>query len=126
MTRNSRATSASDKADVGSSNKSVHAGITVRLHDRIPATGEFHGKNSITTVIDKGPGKAALVTSRREVFDQNGTTTAVVQVGSQQYTVAAGQQFATSYKVVSISGTCGQFLYGDSPFTLCQGEQVIK
>lgn len=60
------------KADVGSSNKSVHAGITVRLHDRIPATGEFHGKNSITTVIDKGPGKAALVTSRREVFDQSG------------------------------------------------------
>ncbi len=61
-----------------------------------------------------------------EVFDQAGTTTAVVQVGSQQYTVAAGQVFATSYKVVAISGTCGQFLYGDSPFTLCQGEQVIK
>jgi hypothetical protein len=40
--------------------------------------------------------------------------------------VAAGQVFATSYKVVSISGTCGQFLYADSPFTLCQGQQVIK
>ena len=43
-----------------------------------------------------------------------------------QYTVAAGQVFATSYKVVSLSGTCGQFLYGDSPFSLCEGEQVIK
>lgn len=61
-----------------------------------------------------------------EVFDQSGTPTAVVQVGSEQFTVAAGQVFATSYKVVSISGTCGQFLYGDSPFSLCQGQQVIK
>ena len=23
-------------------------------------------------------------------------------------------------------GTCGQFMYGDSPFSLCEGEQVIK
>jgi hypothetical protein len=60
------------------------------------------------------------------VFDQAGTTLAVVQVGSTQYTVGAGQVFATSYKVVSLSGTCGQFLYGDSPFSLCEGEQVIK
>jgi hypothetical protein len=60
------------------------------------------------------------------VFDQAGVTSAVVQVGSTQYTVAAGQVFATSYKVVSLSGTCGQFMYGDSPFSLCEGEQVIK
>jgi hypothetical protein len=61
-----------------------------------------------------------------DVFDQAGVTSAVVQVGSTQYTVAAGQVFATSYKVVSLSGTCGQFMYGDSPFSLCEGEQVIK
>ncbi len=61
-----------------------------------------------------------------DVFDQAGTTVAVVQVGSTQYTVAAGQVFATSYKVVSLSGTCGQFMFGDSPFSLCKGEQVIK
>jgi hypothetical protein len=61
-----------------------------------------------------------------DVFDQGGVTMARVQVGSIVYTVAAGQTFAVSYKVVSISGTCGQFLYGDSPFSLCEGEQVIK
>ncbi len=61
-----------------------------------------------------------------DVFDQGGVTMARVQVGSTVYTVAAGQTFATSYKAVSISGTCGQFLYGDSPFSLCEGEQVIK
>jgi hypothetical protein len=61
-----------------------------------------------------------------DVFDQAGTTMARIQVGSTQYTVAAGQTFAVSYKVVSLSGTCGQFLYGDSPFELCENEQVIK
>jgi hypothetical protein len=40
--------------------------------------------------------------------------------------VAAGQTFAGSYKVVSLSGTCGQFLYGDSPFPLCENEQITK
>jgi hypothetical protein len=48
-------------------------------------------------------------------------------VGSTVWaTFTAGQTFATSYKVVSLSGTCGQFLFGDSPFSLCEGEQVIK
>jgi hypothetical protein len=61
-----------------------------------------------------------------DVFQQGGTTVAVVQVGSTQYTVAAGQVFAGSYKVVSLSGTCGQFMFGDSPFSLCEGQQVIK
>ncbi len=61
-----------------------------------------------------------------DVYEEGGATLAVVQVGSTQYTVAAGQVFATSYKVVSLSGTCGQFMYGDSPFSLCEGEQVIK
>jgi hypothetical protein len=61
-----------------------------------------------------------------DVFDQGGVTMARIQVGSTQYTVAAGQTFAVSYKVVSLSGTCGQFLYGDSPFSLCENEQITK
>lgn len=61
-----------------------------------------------------------------DVFDQGGTPTAAIRVGSTVYTVAAGQTFATSYQVVSISGTCAQLLYGDSPFQLCKGEEVIK
>lgn len=61
-----------------------------------------------------------------DVFEQDGQTLVRVQVGSTVYTVAAGQTFATSYKLVSVSGTCAQFLYGDSPFSLCEGEEVIK
>lgn len=52
----------------------------------------------------------------------DGTMQATVKVGSDQYTVSPGQTFATSYKVVSLSGTCGQFLYGDSAFQLCEGQ----
>jgi hypothetical protein len=69
---------------------------------------------------------AGTVVALVDVFDEGGITMARIQVGSTVFTVAAGQTFATSYKVVSLSGTCGQFLYGDSPFTLCENEQVIK
>ena len=51
---------------------------------------------------------------------------ASVQVGPTAYTAAPGQTFATSYKLVSVSGNCGQLLYGDSPFNLCVGEHVVK
>src|SRR5262249_42919412 len=46
-------------------------------------------------------------------------TTAKVQVGGTMYTVSAGQTFATNYKLVSLSGNCGAFLFGDSSFSLC-------
>jgi hypothetical protein len=51
-----------------------------------------------------------------------------VRVDSTAYKVGEGDQFATSYKVVSLSESegCGQFLFGDEPFRLCQGEEVIK
>ena len=62
----------------------------------------------------------------RRVRPGRRTTAAACRSGRPQYTVAAGQVFATNYKVVSLSGTCGQFLFGDSPFSLCKGEQVIK
>jgi hypothetical protein len=51
-----------------------------------------------------------------------------VRVDSTAYKVGAGDTFATRYKVVSLSATekCGQFLFGDESFRLCQGEEVIK
>jgi acyl dehydratase len=57
------------KADVGSSGRSVHAGIVVEFHRPIPVDGEFIGRSSLGEVLDKGEGKAALVTTRRKVFD---------------------------------------------------------
>ncbi|MDI6029469.1 MaoC/PaaZ C-terminal domain-containing protein [Corticibacterium sp. UT-5YL-CI-8] len=57
------------KADVGSSGKSVHAGIMVEFLRPIPVEGEFVGKSSLGEVLDKGPGKAALVTTSRSVYE---------------------------------------------------------
>lgn len=61
-----------------------------------------------------------------DVFDENGVTRARVQVGSTVYTVGIGDVFATSYRVVDLAGQCGEFLFGDSPFSLCEGQQVVK
>ena len=63
-----------------------------------------------------------------DVYMDGTTAMARVQVGSTVYTVAAGDLFGpgSSYRVVSLDEPCGQFLYGDSPFELCEGQQVIK
>lgn len=62
-----------------------------------------------------------------DVFnDASGTPQARVRVGSTVYTVGVGDTFATSYKVVSLDEPCGQFLFGDNPFSLCEGEETIK
>jgi hypothetical protein len=62
-----------------------------------------------------------------DVFnDASGTPQARVRVGSTVYTVGVGDTFATSYKVVSLNEPCGQFLFGDSSFQLCEGEETIK
>jgi hypothetical protein len=58
--------------------------------------------------------------------DPDGTSVARVQVGSKVYVVSEGDVFATSYRVVSLDDPCGQFLFGDAPFKLCEGEEVIK
>ena len=50
-----------------------------------------------------------------------------VRVNSTVYTqLAPGEEFAGSYKVVSLEGNCGSFLFGDERFRLCKGEEVLK
>jgi hypothetical protein len=61
-----------------------------------------------------------------DVFTDNGVTKAQVKVGSTVFTVAPGDTFATTFKLVSISGNCATMLNGDDKFTLCKGEEVIK
>lgn len=56
----------------------------------------------------------------------DGTRTAVVQIGSQVYEVRDGDRFADNFEVTSISATCVSLLFGDDAFTLCIGEQVLK
>lgn len=59
--------------------------------------------------------------------DQSGVQTARIKVGSVEYPVVAGATFAGNYKLISFaSATCVNLSYADSPFSLCQGEQVTK
>lgn len=81
--------------------------------------------NSSPNPVEQNPAPANAV-ALIAITDVNGVKTAQVRVGITTYTVVAGDTFATSFKVLSLTDTCGQFLYGDSPFSLCVGEQVLK
>lgn len=63
-----------------------------------------------------------------DVFDDVGGTKAQIKVGSTAYLVSEGDVFATSYKVVSLdlAQGCGRFLFGDSVFELCRGQEILK
>ena len=56
----------------------------------------------------------------------DGTRQAVVRVAGTDYTVGPGETFAGSYQVVTLTDTGGTFLFGDSPFTLAVGEEILK
>jgi hypothetical protein len=83
------------------------------------STGTTGGGGSTTP-------SAGTAVAVEDVYDQAGTLVAAIRVGSTVYTVAPGEAFAGSYMVVSVEGTCVQLLYGDAPFQLCKGEEVIK
>src|SRR2546422_530549 len=72
------------------------------------------------------PTGVSRVTMLDAPFTQGGRLVANIKVGSTVYTVGEGDTFATSYKVVSLDASCGVFLFGDSRFTLCAGQEVLK
>lgn len=51
---------------------------------------------------------------------------ATVLVDGQEYQVGAGDTFAGSYRVKSLTADCGTFVFGDEQFTLCEGQEVFK
>lgn len=49
-----------------------------------------------------------------------GVRKAQVEVDGTVYTVAAGESFDTSFRLVSFpNASCAHFVYGDEGFTLC-------
>ncbi len=56
----------------------------------------------------------------------DGSRQAVVRVAGTDYTVGVGETFAGSYQVVTLTDTGGTFLFGDSPFALAVGEEILK
>ncbi len=94
-------------------------------------TGAGSGSTTTTIAPSNNPGPGQTVTLIDVYRNAAGATKAHVQVGSVVYDVAEGATFAGgAYRVVSLdmSGgkSCGQFLYGDSAFRLCQGQQTLK
>ncbi len=85
------------------------------------------GGSTPTTTPSNAPPPGQTVTLLDVSRDSHGNPQARVQVGSTVYTVGEGATFANGqYRVVTLDAPCGQFLFGDSPFRLCEGEQTIK
>jgi hypothetical protein len=88
----------------------------------IPATDGVGGASGSGTE-PRASQRIALL----DIYQLGGATVADVRVNSTVYTqLAPGEEFAGSYKVVSLEGTCGSFLFGDERFRLCKGEEVLK
>lgn len=58
--------------------------------------------------------------------DASGRAFASVRVDGGVFQAVEGQEFAGRYKVVSLDAAsrCGEFLYGDQRFALCEGEET--
>ena len=48
---------------------SLHGEEEIVLHKPLPATGTVRGRMRVESLIDKGPGKGALLTTRNDLFD---------------------------------------------------------
>jgi hypothetical protein len=81
-----------------------------------------------TTTPSLNPNPTVTVSLLDVFVPSDGVTRARVQVSTTVYTVQSGDAFAKSFRVVSLDNKsgCGQFLFGDSPFQLCKGDQVVK
>ena len=90
-----------------------------------PSTGPGTGTGAAGAA-EPQPSGGTRVSMLEAPFTQGGRLVANVKVGSTVYTVGEGDTFATSFKVVSLDASCGVFLFGDSRFTLCAGQEVLK
>lgn len=82
------------------------------------------GGSTTTTTVGDDPAGVRVVLL--EVRTENGARVAVVEVDGITYTVAVGDTFATSFKVVSLTDNGGVFTFGDSAFTLAVGQAILK
>ena len=58
--------------------------------------------------------------------DDQGEARATVSVNGTAYTVSQGETFGRRFRLLDISGRCATMLFGDSRFTLCEGERIRK
>jgi hypothetical protein len=58
-----------------------------------------------------------------DIFTSGGVQKVQVEVDGTVFTVSEGQSFDDNFKLVSINGSCADFLFGDQSFTLCTTPQ---
>lgn len=61
-----------------------------------------------------------------DVYDDDGEERALVTVNGRSYDVAEGEPFGDRFRLLDLSGDCGTFLFGDSRFVLCEGDEIRK
>lgn len=57
--------------------KVVHGEQSVTFHAPLPVEGAIVGRTKVTGLVDKGPGKGALLYSQKQVFDEAGQLLAI-------------------------------------------------
>jgi hypothetical protein len=68
----------------------------------------------------------AMTVTLLNIFTQGGKRFATVEVDGKDYTAGVGETFATNFRVISLSSSCGTFVFGDERFSLCVGQEVRK
>ena len=95
-----------------------------------PGDPDDPGADGSTTTTEpapppRQPDRVAML----EVFtDPGGQVVATIRVNDVVHQVAEGDEFATSYRVLSLDldTRCGQLLFGDERFGLCEGDETLK
>jgi hypothetical protein len=75
------------------------------------------------------PGGAAAAEQKVTLLNittKSGARMATVEVDGTRYTVGEGESFAGTYRAVDVGSSCATFESGTTPFTLCEGEAVLK
>jgi hypothetical protein len=86
---------------------------------------------SQSSVPGSGSGSAAVpgggsTAERKVTLDDVRGDSVKVSVDGTSYSVKEGESFAGDYRVVDIGSACATFESGTTPFTLCEGEAVLK
>lgn len=61
-----------------------------------------------------------------DIFSDEGTRKAVVEVDGKEYTVEEGETFADNFMLDNLTSECGDFTFGDEGFRLCVGQETRK
>jgi hypothetical protein len=87
------------------------------------------GTGTTATTAPPPPARTPDRVGLLEVYtNPDGRAIASIRVNDTTYQVGEGEDFAVRYRVLDLDITtrCGQFLFGDDRFSLCEDDEVLK